>query len=336
MALARIISRSQQCWRELALDLLARGYAVEIVSPDAIPDNFADLELRVEADAASDLTANVAVRDGEHSTSLDFVHHLKAPLEDFVRRPPKTDSAASFPAASVDFNAEQSTLGEIELPDETSPRELMPAGRAENDWPDVEEGARLITPPEQVSPPVQESRERARTGITIIFHRSRPKPKIEPKTSKRSGGWFLRTSAGFALVVALSGMLAMGIHRGESQVQSASADSQNAVVAELESSLSAPESPHAMAAVAKSQGRRGAASPASPLPASGADSKTGRPLRRVNDLTAGDSLIYRDKPTVKAGSRTRHHRSRPRHDNTVADDTVTYLDRKVPPRDRWQ
>ena len=48
MALARIITRSHTCSRELALDLLARGYAVEIVSPDEIPENLADLELRVE------------------------------------------------------------------------------------------------------------------------------------------------------------------------------------------------------------------------------------------------------------------------------------------------
>ncbi len=49
MALARIITRSNARSRELALDLLARGYAVEIISPDKIPDNIADLELRVDA-----------------------------------------------------------------------------------------------------------------------------------------------------------------------------------------------------------------------------------------------------------------------------------------------
>jgi hypothetical protein len=51
MTLARIITHSNLCARELAFHLLGRGYAVEIVSPDSIPDNFADLELRVDADS---------------------------------------------------------------------------------------------------------------------------------------------------------------------------------------------------------------------------------------------------------------------------------------------
>jgi hypothetical protein len=87
MALARIITRSQACSRELALDLLARGYTVEIVSPDKIPDNIADLELRVDAGPGDQLTAKVETHDGDHSSTLDFVHHLKAPMGDFVRRP---------------------------------------------------------------------------------------------------------------------------------------------------------------------------------------------------------------------------------------------------------
>jgi hypothetical protein len=62
MALARIITRSQPCSRQLALDLIARGYAVEIVSPDSIPDNLADLELRVEEDPGNQLVASVRRR----------------------------------------------------------------------------------------------------------------------------------------------------------------------------------------------------------------------------------------------------------------------------------
>jgi hypothetical protein len=88
MALARIITRSQACSRELAIDLLARGYAVEIVSPDSIPDNIADLELRVDTVLGNQLVASVEAHDGERSASLDFLHHLKAPMVDFMRRPP--------------------------------------------------------------------------------------------------------------------------------------------------------------------------------------------------------------------------------------------------------
>jgi hypothetical protein len=88
MALARIITRSHECSRQLALDLLARGYAVEIVSPDKIPDNLADLELRVDTDPGNQLVASVESHDGPRTASLDFVHHLKAPMMDFIRRPP--------------------------------------------------------------------------------------------------------------------------------------------------------------------------------------------------------------------------------------------------------
>jgi hypothetical protein len=94
MALARIITRSHACSRELALDLLARGYTVEIVSPDAIPDNLADLELRVD-NAGDQLVANVTAHDGSRSTSLEFLHHLKAPMGDFIRRVPEVEEEPS-------------------------------------------------------------------------------------------------------------------------------------------------------------------------------------------------------------------------------------------------
>jgi hypothetical protein len=79
MALARIVTRSEACSRELAIDLLGRGYTVEIVSPDSVPPHRADLELRVEARSGEQLVANVVVRDGERSASLEFVRDLKNP-----------------------------------------------------------------------------------------------------------------------------------------------------------------------------------------------------------------------------------------------------------------
>jgi hypothetical protein len=77
MALARIITRSEVCSRELAFHLLGRGYSVEVVSPDSVPANKAELELRVETDSSGKLTANVVARDGERSASLDFVRQTK-------------------------------------------------------------------------------------------------------------------------------------------------------------------------------------------------------------------------------------------------------------------
>jgi hypothetical protein len=116
MALARIITRSRPCSRQLAFDLLARGYAVEIVSPDSIPDNLADLELRVEEDPGNQLVASVEARNGERSASLEFVHYLKAPMPDFIRRPPpEPHKEVHFPEPPVSFNAEQSDE-DVELP----------------------------------------------------------------------------------------------------------------------------------------------------------------------------------------------------------------------------
>jgi hypothetical protein len=97
MALARIITRSDQCSRQLAFDLLARGYTVEIVSPDKIPDNIADLELRVDAGPGDRLAATVEAHDGGRSASLEFVHYLKAPMGDFIRRPPEPPEVVLVP-----------------------------------------------------------------------------------------------------------------------------------------------------------------------------------------------------------------------------------------------
>jgi hypothetical protein len=86
MALARIITRSEVCARELAADLLARGYAVEIVTPDAVPGNSADLELRVEENPGKQLIASVHTHDGPRSASFEFRHQLRAPIADFLRK----------------------------------------------------------------------------------------------------------------------------------------------------------------------------------------------------------------------------------------------------------
>jgi len=91
MALARIITRSEACSRELATLLQSRGYAVETVSPDNVPTNAADLELRVDTGSGDRLTASVIARDGERSSTLEFVRQLKSPII--------ASTAAELPAA---------------------------------------------------------------------------------------------------------------------------------------------------------------------------------------------------------------------------------------------
>lgn len=319
------------------MDLLARGYAVEIVSPDTIPDNFADLELRVEADAANDLSANVAARAGEHTAFLDFVHHLKAPMEDFVRRPPKTNGTATSLPRPIDFNAEQNISGEVEAP--ASNNNLLAAPPSLTTVPDQQKAAQPVISPEGNPPPAKETSQRPKTGITIIFHRSRSKPKIKLKASRESGAWLWRVAAGFAVVVALSAVPIVGIRGADPLVQSAAADSQKGVPVEAASNPT-PQFHQATADVAKNppsgpQGRREDLSQASILPktqSSGAKSKVDSSPAKVNDL-AGDVTVYRDKPVSKTASRTRHHKIRHQHpDDSVAEDTVTYLDRKFTPK----
>src|SRR6266403_2903828 len=155
MALARIITRSHTCSRQLAFDLIARGYAVEIVSPDSIPDNLADLELRVEEDPGNQLAASVEAHNGEHTASLEFLHHLKAPMPDFIRRPPpEPHEAVHFPEPPVSFNAEQSAE-QVDVPADApqlAPTTVSPTAKILHDSklapkPDAEEDARLILPP---------------------------------------------------------------------------------------------------------------------------------------------------------------------------------------------
>jgi len=162
MALARIITRSHLCSRELALDLIARGYAVEIVSPDSIPDNLADLELRVEEEPGNQLVASVEAHNGEHTASLEFLHYLKAPMPDFIRRPPEPREAVHFPEPPVSFNVEKSAEP-VELPADApqlAPEAVFPAAEILRDSkidpkPDSEEGPRLILVPDPLPSPVE-------------------------------------------------------------------------------------------------------------------------------------------------------------------------------------
>jgi hypothetical protein len=84
MALARIITRSKACSRQLAFDLIARGYAVEVVTPDSLPGTVADLELRVEAGYGERLTATVVAHNGDRSSTLEFVRNLKTSAADLA------------------------------------------------------------------------------------------------------------------------------------------------------------------------------------------------------------------------------------------------------------
>ncbi len=107
MALARIISQSFDGSRELALDLLARGYAVEVVSPDKVPDRVADLELRVEPGGRDNVLANIASREGAPANSFNLLRPSNSPTG---RRALEATAAARSSGRPVKSDATPSLL----------------------------------------------------------------------------------------------------------------------------------------------------------------------------------------------------------------------------------
>src|ERR1700681_3325286 len=249
MALARIITRSHSCSRQLAFDLIARGYAVEIVSPDSIPDNLADLELRVEEDPGNQLVASVEAHNGERTASLEFVHYLKAPMPDFIRRtPPEHNEAVHFPEPPVSFNAEKSAEP-VELPADAPQRAPAVASQTAkilhdskldpelDPKPDPDEGARLIlptdpSPSQSVKPPGYDA-----VAVSTLAKPTTPKPTIaklmiaKPTTARtvrewdwrdRPAGW---SSWRIALTVVGALLLVLVLAYGMRRTNKASAQS---------------------------------------------------------------------------------------------------------------
>src|ERR1700687_309969 len=341
MALARIITRSHSCSRELALDLLARGYAVEIVSPDSIPDNIADLELRVEAGPGDQLTASVEAHDGARSASLEFVHHLKAPMGDFIRRPPEPRAAVHFPEEPVSFNAEQS-IEDVQLPAEApqlAPKTVSPAAETLRDpeldpQHDPEESARLTSPPEPLpSLPVEPPSHFAVEASTIAMPIAQPivqptmvqstmvrptmvRPTREPQRRDRPADGFWHAALAFATVVLLALVVGFGMRRtGKTSGQSSGAAPAEKVAAASTdvTVLRTPAAGHVSAL---------AVSP----PATKSKGNSGHAPKESQVAKAGAATA---SPS-NAGPRARVSR---RHgDDLIARDTVTYLDKRFDKR----
>jgi len=330
------------------MDLLARGYVVEVVSPDAIPDNFADLELRVEADPSNDLTANVSVHDGQHSNSFNFVHHLKEPMVDFVRRPPETGPATYFPDGLVSFNGEPALFDAIELPPEVAEQPMLPSNQVLKLPDEPQKADRPITLPEQGLPSVKESEERhVRRGITLIIHRSRIKPKLKvtlkfkrkTKPVNVSGGLFLRWAANLAIGIVLAIVLARGVRRegGASSAQSLPVAGAVNVFAGRQSTRpavsAAAEGPVSGSVEKAGKGSTSSALPGAPPVSSSANVESS--LRKTDDLGTPEAAVYRDQAVAQFVRSTRHHKGHAKHDaGLIAADTVHYLDKTLAPNHR--
>jgi hypothetical protein len=350
MALARIITRSHACSRELALDLLARGYAVEIVSPDSIPDNIADLELRVETDPGNQLIASVEAHDGDHSASLEFLHHLKAPMVDFIRRPPDPVEAAYFSQEPLSFNAElpvaEISVEDVELPAEApqpAPKAVSRAAETPlhpglDPRSNIEESTRPIAPANSLpsSPPMplsHSAREAAKIAPPI------PKPTItrptiakptmalpvpEPRRRNRPAGWLWRAALGFATVALLALVLGFGLRRtGKAPAQISGAVPAERVAAppadvDLLSAVNPEKAPERIQGEAPAQVAASAVSPPD--------------LR--SELRSEGSQEPDELPVAKPGAATARAKVRPsspNRDDLIARDTVTYLDERYRP-----
>jgi len=359
MALARIITRSQACSRELALDLLARGYAVEIVSPDKIPDNIADLELRVDAGPGDQLIASVEAHDGEHSASLEFVHLLKSPMGDFIRRPPEPRESVDFSEEPVSFNAEPS-IEEVELlaaAPQLAAKAVSPAAAIlRRPGFDPKTSARLISPPEPLpslplEPPSHFASEASTIARPTIARPTIARPMIarpttapstmgrsytirlrwKPLLSGRSVAWYWRAALSFAAVVLVAMVLGFGIR----QTGNASADPSSGASsgAEPVEKIAAPATDVDLLSAAdagKDSGQlpASAVSPLTTRPALKSDGNSDHapkesPVAKAAASTANASTARASIPSPRAKISPKHG------DDLVARDTITYLDHRA-------
>jgi hypothetical protein len=335
MALARIITRSQACSRELALALLSRGYAVEILSPDKVPDNIADLELRVDAGPGDQLIAKVEAHNGGHSASLDFVHHLKTPIVDFTRRPPKVGRAVNFSSEPVTFDAAL-RIEEAELPTEAPPpasgsvdpaagiplnRDFDP-GIDRKEKEKEKEGVLLIAAPVLSPPPAQPPVYFAVEEAAI----SRPavaQPKIGPPTQAArrrdpSAGWPRRVALTFAAVVLVAVALGFSTHRTSKSAPPGSEASPIQKIAVESTGANPLSAVGAEKEPAKDPGQ--ASAEALPPPVRGSKGNS-RPVPKEAQVAKVRAKTMSPRTAV----------SRKGNDDLIARDTVTYLDKRFQP-----
>jgi hypothetical protein len=332
MALARIITRSHACSRELAIDLLSRGYAVEIVSPDAVPDNLADLELRVEEDPGNQLVATVETHNGERSASLEFLHYLKAPMPDFMRRPPELQEVlplvdqprngndvlklgqesapaevfqitipvvAPIPEVKADFEKEVSLIDipvmqlPVEVPKYVAAREPIIAPVETTDTVTVGAEARIV----ETLPEIESSQ-----------------PPRQSLRLDRSSGWLWRTALTSCVLIALAMLLAFGVRRNGHSSE------RNIGPAALEQTASVSSE---SASVSPSNSGKDSTQFVAPATSPTTHSET-TATQTVKQNPVIQSAPAIEKPRAKA---TRNH-----EDDIIARDTVTYLDKRFQPR----
>jgi hypothetical protein len=354
MALARIITRSQACSQELALDLLARGYAVEIVSPDQIPDNLADLELRVDTPPGDQLIANVKAHHGERLASFEFVHHLKAPMVDFRRRLPGSPEVPHLPEQPVRTSPEPS-IEAVQSPADTpqsavvnifpkaetplqSPLDCDPNSEPHpNPDPSPEEGARQIATEvpsqEPMKPPsyfaVKDGAMNPVTKVLPVIVPPRPAKQRRDHSPEGSAGRRWSATLTFVGIVLLAVVLAFDMrHAGTTAPQGperlnaekVAAPSVAAPSAAADPSIASPDFNRSTVADSVTDRGRPENVSSSALPTAPENSDSSH-ASEAAQIAKGVSLA------ATAHTRVSHQDE---HD-LIARDTVTYLDKRFEP-----
>jgi hypothetical protein len=334
MALARIITRSHACARELALDLLARGYTVEIVSPDKIPDNLADLELRVDAGPGDQLVATVETHNGERSASIDFVHHLKSPMTDFVRRPAEPIEIFRIPQES----ANEPVSPDAEPTVENVERRAVPLFASVSEAPEVPVLPESI--PESIDHSVSLLQEAAQPELfecaaiepaTFESIASEPMPDAptvapQPESHRaRPAGWFWQpalTFAGAVMLALILGLLVRRTGKAAALISSSAPPPEKVLAAPIEAkSVSAPN--FVQNTVKNPSGTPLKAGENQQQPVVRIEPPVSKPIVSHPIISQASSVKARSaKPVTTPQARAPHKHG----DELVARDTVTYLD----------
>jgi hypothetical protein len=306
MALARIITRSHQYAQQLALDLLARGYQVEVVSPDAIPTVPADLELRVEAYGTEAHAQITEVREkGKPAKSIEYLQRLKPMMADLLRRWPANAAAKPGPENNVVFNSEAESSDDVELPSNQHPQgpestELTSPVHMTSEEAEFTESARLISP---ASTDGQQKRPAAAPSIFSITGEPISWADSEPKRTGRSEVWFWRAAVGFACMALLILGLGMALRKSPPAPTQAAVPAGTQTVAAT--TQPAPATPAA---------KLSAASPA-PLP--------------TKAVVVAAAVRVPAVAKAKPSAAVRRTRAGQNNEGMIGDTTVTYFNTKA-------
>lgn len=342
MALARIITSSHACSRELALDLLARGYAVEIVSPDRIPDSLADLELRVDADPGNQLIANVKAHSGERCASIDFVHHLKAPMADFIRKPPQSAVEERFKVkAEATTGAEVFVEAAKPASKAASPIEVLSPDRGSN----VVERGNSAPSRDKLPPIPAKATNHQVNGPSIVPAPLIAQLKIDPLKQHRlqSAASLWRAAITLATIILLATSLWFGMRQGgKASAKISGAAPAKKIETDSSKALTAdsPNDPaHSSSAVLDLKSKSaGTASPASKTRLSSGRVKKS-PKSADSNYVARDTVVYFDKRVgEEAAARTglakrlskQQTHSASYNGGAVAANAVTFDDKGAP------